>query len=283
MKKQAVTRMVAAIRRIFDRRMVGGIVIGATVALSTLATAQSSGSGGWFSSLFSTGGASSGTTSSTMISQQDSVVAAAINDEATNCANGADGTVGGAIQTAVNVHSQLASATPAVETLFDANDSCFSGINNIFDLSFAIPSLASILSSAADAVTRYAQKKVCTAVNRTTGLVTSPINQAIGNINDLKGIANVNGMANSAISTGMSKIDPDLGKTYHPTVADGTYSVATQTFSTNQTTFSSNSGTTGTTTTVQPVTQTSTMQNSTTSTQAPRNTSWVNSIANMFN
>ena len=99
MSKARLNQVASAVRGTFDRKTVGGVLIGVTIMMSALATAQTSGSGGWFSGLFSTGGSGSGS-GSALISQQDSVVAAAINQEATDCANGSAGTIGAAISTA---------------------------------------------------------------------------------------------------------------------------------------------------------------------------------------
>lgn len=73
----------------------------------------------------------------------------------------------------------MASATPNVESLFDVNDSCFASVSQIIDLSFSIPSLGSILSSAQDAVLKYAQKKVCSTVGKVSGMVTSICTSAV--------------------------------------------------------------------------------------------------------
>lgn len=240
MSKVELTRVARAVKGAFDRRTLGGIVIGAAVVISAMATAQTSNSGGWFSGLFSTGGSGSNTGDTSLISQQDSVVAASINDEAAKCAEGQPGTIGAAINTAMNVHQQIASATPQVESLFEANGSCFNG--GILDLSFSIPSLASILSSAADAVMKYAQKKVCTAVNRVTGMVTTPINQAITTINK---DTNLNNIVNKEIGGAMSQIDPALGSEYHPAIPDSTYNVNTKSFSSGQTTFDTSTSSSG--------------------------------------
>lgn len=228
----------AAVRGAFDRRTIAGIIIGSAIMLSAVATAQTSGSNsGWFNGLFSSGGTSSSGVGTALISQQESVVAASINAEAADCAEGKPGTIGEAMQAAVKVHSQIASATPAVESLFDAAGSCFNG--QLFDLSFAIPSLASMLAAVESAVLKYAQKKVCTAVNRVTSMVTSPINQSIAAINQM---GDVNGILNGKIGGAMSQIDPALGAEYHPPVADSTYVIGTNPFNKGQTTFDTSSG-----------------------------------------
>jgi hypothetical protein len=248
MTKVRLNQAASAVKSAFDRRTVSGVFIGVAIMAAAMATAQTTTAGtGLFTGLFSTGGAGDGG-GTTLLSQQDSVVATSLNTEATDCANGAAGTIGDAIKTAMNVHTDIASATPNVESLFDVNSNCFSSISQIFDLSFAIPSLATILTAAENAVVQYAQKKVCTAVNQVTSMVTTPLNQAIANVNQLQGFTNIDGMANSAVSSTMSSIDPQLGSQYHSTSSSTNYTANTNPFSTSQTTFSSNgSGSTNST------------------------------------
>lgn len=146
--------------------------------------------------------------SSGVINQQ-SVMDSNLQQQAAVCAQGdTPGTVGYAIKQAVAAHTELAAATPAVESLFDVDSACFSGLTNLFDLSFAIPSLGSIMSSAENAVIKYSQKKVCSAVDKVTGMVSSPVNSAIDNIKSYSSIDN-------ALSGGMDKLDPQLGSSYH--------------------------------------------------------------------
>ena len=141
-------------------------------------------------------------------------------------------------KTAIGVHTEMASATPNVESLFDMNDQCFASVSQIIDLSFSIPSLGSILSSAQDAVLKYAQKKVCSTVGKVSGMVTSPVNQAIGQWNTLgQQFTDINGMANSAVGGSMSTLDPQLGSSYKPASAATTYSVNANAFASNQTVF----------------------------------------------
>lgn len=232
MSKVELTRVARAVKGAFDRRTLGGIVIGAAVVISAMATAQTSNSGGWFSGLFSTGGSGSNTGDTSLISQQDSVVAASINDEAAKCAEGQPGTIGAAIKSAQAVHQEIASATPQVDSLFDPDADCFG--KGLVDLSFAIPSLASILSSVQDAVMKYAQKKVCKAVNRVTGMVNKPINDSIEKINKNGNLTEIVG---TKIGEKLDGISPDLGKEYHPDKQDGAYTINTNAFSSGQTTF----------------------------------------------
>jgi hypothetical protein len=97
--------------------------------------------------------------------------------------------------------------------------------------------LASILSSVEDAVMKYAQKKVCKAVNRVTGMVNKPINDAITKVNKN---GNLTEVVTSKIGDKLDGISPDLGKEYHPDKQDGSYTIDTNAFSSGQTTFSTN-------------------------------------------
>ena len=181
--------------------------------------------------------------SSQLISQQSSIVAENIKADAEDCAEGTkDGTIGYSIQQALDIHTELASATPNVETLFDIDSDCFSGLSQVFDLSFSIPSLGSIVSSAQDAVLQYAQKKVCTAVNKVSGMVTSPINQAISEVNGLSSFGDLNGFSNGLVEQGMSQLDASLGSQYHSGNSNSEYSVGTNPFNSSQTDFGGSSG-----------------------------------------
>ena len=175
---------------------------------------------------------------SALVSNQSSVVANSIKSEAQNCANGAAGTIGSSIGTAMQIHTEMASATPNVETLFDVANDCFSGVSNIFDLSFSIPSLSSILNAAKDAVMQYAQKKICSAATQVTGMVTNPLNQAISNVNGYGSIGDLNGLSNNLVKSGMSQIDPNLGASYSGGGGGNNYTVGTNPFNSQQTEFS---------------------------------------------
>ena len=212
-----------------------GVLVGASLALAASAGASQT-SGNWFSSIFSTGGSGS---ASSGVSDSLAAVDAAMNqkmqDDLKNCD---DVGIGASIKTAIGAHSEMASATPNVESLFDVNDSCFASVSQIIDLSFSIPSLGSILSSAQDAVLKYAQKKVCSTVGKVSGMVTSPINQAIGQWNTMgQQFTDINGMAISVVGGSMSTLDPQLGSAYKPASAATGYSVNANAFGTNQTVF----------------------------------------------
>ena len=217
-----------------------GVLVGASLALAASAGASQT-SGNWFSSMFSTGGSSATTGVSASMAAVDAAMNQKMQDDLKNCD---DVGIGASIKTAIGAHSEMASATPNVESLFDVNDSCFASVSQIIDLSFSIPSLGSILSSAQDAVLKYAQKKVCSTVGKVSGMVTSPINQAIGQWNTLgQQFTDINGMANSAVGGSMSTLDPQLGSSYKPASAATAYSVNANAFGSNQTVFNTGAST----------------------------------------
>jgi hypothetical protein len=91
---------------------------------------------------------------------------------------------------------------------------------------------------------KYAQKKVCSTVGKVSGMVTSPINQAIGQWNTLgQQFSDINGMANSAVGGSMSTLDPQLGSSYKPASAATAYSVNANAFGSNQTVFNAGAST----------------------------------------
>lgn len=212
-------------------RPVVGALIGASLVLAASASATQ-GSSGWFSSLFSSG--SPGTSASAnLIAATDAAMNAKMQADLQNCD---DVGIGASIKTAINVHSELAAATPNVESLFDVNSSCFSSVAQLIDLSSAIPSWQSIIASAEQMVLQYAQKKACSAVSQVSGMVTSPINQAIGGWSQLGSkFTAINGSSNSSLST-PSYVNPQLGSQYQTTSATN-YAVDTNPFQTSQTTF----------------------------------------------
>ncbi|WP_274411019.1 hypothetical protein [Pseudomonas sp. NEEL19] len=208
-----------------------GSVLGAWLLLAGPAVAASS---------------SLGATSSGLLSEQSSVVAEAIKADAQDCADGTkEGTIGASINDALRIHTELAAATPNVESLFSATADCFGGLGSLFDLSGSIPSLGSIFAAAQQAVLKYAQKKVCTAVQQVSSMVTSPINQAIGKVSSGTSLADLNGLTNGLVSKGMSTLDPELGSSYHSTPAgyEATYTVDVNPFNYVQTDFGGGTGT----------------------------------------
>ncbi len=255
-----------------------GVLMGASIALAASAVAGQAGSS-WFSGSFATGGSGSAGANQALLAQTDAAMSAQLKADAENCDQLG---IGASIRTAIGAHSEMAAATPNVESLFDPADDCFSSINQIIDLSFSIPSLASILSAAQDAVLKYAQKKVCSTVGKVSGMVTSPINQAIGQWNTLgQQFTDINGMANSAVGGSMATLDPQLGSSYKPASAATSYSVNANTFGANQTVFSSGGAQQGAqvapATSVQPQ---ASQQAQPTQTEPQSFTSWASSLFN---
>jgi len=196
-----------------DKRFVAGVALGLALLAGGYALSDTGGSGG----------SPSSDPSSATLGDTQTTMTAAQKEDAINCAKGCAGDpagVGCAIEKAQKAHLELAAAAPNVEQLFDVNSDCFSGLSSIIDLSFAIPSLATIIAAAESAVMEYAKKKICSAVGRVTSMVTSPINQAIGTINGY--IGDLNGLTGNLNGGGMTMIDPNLGSTYN-IGSSGTY------------------------------------------------------------
>lgn len=218
-----------------NTRFALGIAVGVSVMFA-----------GYAVSAVSSGNSILGNASSQLLSQQTSVVADSIKADAEACATGTlDGSIGHSIKQAMQIHQTIAAAPVNVESLFDVNSDCFSGLNQIYDLSFSIPSLSSIIGAASDAVMKYAQKKVCTAVNQVSGLVTSPINQAIDKVNGLSSFGDLNGLTNGLVQQGMAHIDPNIAAGYSNNQSGGTYTVGTNPFGGSQVDFGGSTGTNG--------------------------------------
>lgn len=248
-----------------------GTFIGASLVLAASASATQSSA--WFSSLYASTGSPGSTASANLVASADAAMTAKMQDDLQNCD---DVGIGASIKTAVGIHSELASATPNVESLFDVNNSCFSSVAQLIDLSSTIPSWQSIISSAEQIVLQYAQKKACSAVSQVSGMVTSPINQVVGSWNQLGSkFTAINGSSNSSLST---YVNPQLGAQYQPAPATS-YAVNTNPFQTSQTTFSSTSAAQ---TTTAPVTSNQSVQ--TTDTNSSTGTSnWTSWAASLFN
>lgn len=187
-----------------DKRFIAGTVLGLALLAGGYAISSDGGGGGPL--------ADSG---SQLLSDQQSVITEQMRKDAEACAKGdKEGTVGNAINMSLKIHLEMATALPNVEQLFDVNADCFSGLSSLIDLSFAIPSLATIISAAQNAVMAYAKKKICSAVSKVTGMVTAPINQAIGKANQYIGA--LNGLSASLNNAaGLAMLDPDLGAAYN--------------------------------------------------------------------
>lgn len=198
----AADNLFVGVRDFFlDKKFVAGTVLGLSLLAGGYAISANSGT---------PSGGSLNDPSSALLSDQESVIAQQLKTDAQACAKGdTEGTVGHAVNMALKAHLEIASASPNVERLFSVDADCFAGLSSLIDLSFAIPSLATILSAAQNAVMAYAKKKICSSVSQVTGMVTGPINQAIGKANGYIGV--INGMGDF----GMSTLDPNLGGDYN--------------------------------------------------------------------
>ena len=251
-----------------------GMFIGASLVLAASASATP-GSSGWYSSLFSSTGSPGSAASANLVASADAAMTAKMQEDLQNCD---DVGIGASIKTAVGIHSELASATPNVESLFDVNSSCFSSVAQLIDLSSTIPSWQSIISSAEQIVLQYAQKKACSAVAQVSGMVTTPINQAIGGWSQLGSkFTAINGSSNSSLST-PSYVNPQLGAQAQAPATS--YTVNTNPFGATQTTFSSTNAAQATTTA--PVTATQSTQ-TTDNTGSSSTSNWTSWAASLFN
>ena len=118
-------------------------------------------------------------------------------NEVVECDN-AEGGVGDEIKKSIDLHTEMASVSPVLGSIFEANQECFAGVLNVFDLSFAIPSPLDLITSALNAVKMYAKRAICKALNKITNYINAPIALAIQNV-----INNSNGaIANMSASLG---------------------------------------------------------------------------------
>ena len=226
-----------------------GVLMGTSIALATSAVAGQA-SSSWFSGSFATDVSDSPGTNQALLAQTDAAMSVQLKADAENCDQLG---IGASIRKAIGAHSEMAAATPNVESLFDPSDDCFSSINQIIDLSFSIPSLGSIVSAAQDAVVKYAQKKMCSTVGKVSGMVASPINQAITSWNRLgTQFTDISGMGNTGIGGAMSPIDPQLGAAYKSASTSSMYTVNANRFGSSQTIYSG--GSTATAHSVAPTT-----------------------------
>lgn len=93
---------------------------------------------------------------------------------------------------------------------------CIPALNSFPDLSLQIPSLTSIVSNMAGALTKYAVRKACKVTNDAIGEALSPIRNNIQKLSD-GGQLDLNGNLNKKVTGKMYEIDPDLGRLTKPT------------------------------------------------------------------
>jgi len=216
-------RVAAAVSGIFDRKVVFGIAIGAVVMTAGYVIAEDF------------GGSPLALPSSEQVSEQAAVVEENILAQAKDCAEAKEGSLGEAIKNALDIHLTMAGSGGDTESLFDINSNCFSSLSQIADLSVFIQGgLSSIINAAASAVMQYAQKKICTAVNEVSSMVTSPINDAIGKINQITNNGNLSGLSAGLTNQVLTQIDASFVNA--GSSSGGTYSAGNP-FSSGQTDF----------------------------------------------
>ena len=150
-------------------------------------------------------------------------------NEVVECDN-AEGGVGDEIRKSVDNHTEMASVTPVLNDIFKANQECFVGVGNVFDLSPTIPSLLDLINAALDAVKMYAKRGICKAINKITTYINAPIAQAIQKVirNSNSAVANMSSSLNGDLLK--SLINGTKGSSYHEKEPDGYIYVETNPF-----------------------------------------------------
>ena len=216
--------------KFIDKKIIAGVILGITIAAGTSVIADDKTQDntnvlGSIANFF--GIKSTGSNNNTV-----SAINKELELEAKKCAEGANDTLGAAIKNAAKIHLEIAAVAPPVEELFDGD--CFSGLMSIFDLSFAIPSLASIMAAVTQAMIKFAQKQVCRAVKQASTMISDPINKAISKINSLQGLTDTNGLINGMVGQGLDSIEQNLGNEYLAPKASETITVEANAFQLSQ-------------------------------------------------
>ena len=146
-------------------------------------------------------------------------IAASLRQQTELCAEGeTPGTVGHAINTAVDVHTRIAATPIDTDGLFNGND-CFDQLMDVIDLSSTVIDFSNIWASAQQALIQWAQRRVCTTVNDMANRVLEPVNNTIEAIKYRRAYARANNAIEGvvlsetdrrfmdSISVGMSKTD----------------------------------------------------------------------------
>jgi hypothetical protein len=183
-------------QRFIDKKLIAGLALGVTIAAGTATFAS------FNQETFGNNASTSGTSSQ---------ISTHLAQSAAECAAGKEGTLGGAIKSAMKMHEELANVAPKVEDLF--GQQCMQNLSQLMDMSNFVGSIyASLLGTITDQFKAMIQKNVCKVIDKATGLVMNPINEAINKVNTgLGGIeGKVNGFAIEAFQTPSKKIDAAL-------------------------------------------------------------------------
>lgn len=164
--------------------------------------------------------------SAVSIAEQRSIVADNIKQDATECAQGTkDGSLGKAIKDAMDAHINIAGTQIDTEKFFDSSSSCFSGLMEMNDLSFSIPTVGSMLSAAQSAVKRYIKKQVCSMAGEISSTVLDPLNSTIKSLSSVASFRTINGFTGNM---------GDLSFRTSPSSKDGSYAISENPFDMTQ-------------------------------------------------
>jgi hypothetical protein len=160
------------------------------------------------------------------IAEQRSIVADNIKQDATDCATGTkDGSLGKAVKDALDAHINIAGTQIDTEKFFDSSSSCFSSLSQMNDLSFSIPTVGNMLSSAQRAVSRYIKKQVCSMAGEISSTVLNPLNSTIKSLSSVASFRTINGFTGNM---------GDLSFRTNPSSKDGTYTISENPFDMTQ-------------------------------------------------
>lgn len=173
---------------------------------------------------------------------QNFAIAESIREQAENCAEGQEGTIGDAIAQAQEAHLRLASTTVNTDRYFDIENNCFSKLGNMadWDLSDTMPDFGNWWGRVQQALIRFAERRICSAVNEVVSSATESVNGAIEDVGQMRSIGDLNGLTNSMTREGLSRIDPGLGREYRNARGRETYNI--NVFNPDQTRFDGEGG-----------------------------------------
>lgn len=134
------------------------------------------------------------------------------NSKTQECQN-SEGGLGKQQQKDIESEQGINASTLDIDKIYEVGKSngCFDVLNDFPDLSVNIPSLSAIFDAVTSTLLKYAQRKVCTAVNSAIEEALEPGIKALDKISD-QGKIDLTGAVDDEINKGINKIDPDIGK-----------------------------------------------------------------------
>lgn len=134
------------------------------------------------------------------------------NSKSQECQNG-EGGLGKQQQKDMDSEQGINASTLDIDKIYSLGkgNGCFDVLSDFPDLSVNIPSLSSIFDAITSTLLKYAQRKVCNAVNSAIEEALEPGIKALDKISD-QGKIDLTGAVDAEINKSTNKIDPDIGK-----------------------------------------------------------------------